>query len=91
MYRQALQSYAARGLEVLGIVFEDSTASARGFMKTEDASWPALVDPGGSVARAYGIIGIPDSFFVDRTGVVRAISYGPPPADVLPSYLAKIL
>ena len=91
MYRQARQTYGAKGLEILSIVYKDSVDAARGFMNTEGATWPALVDPNGSVAQAYGIVGIPDSFFVDRNGIVRAISYGPPPADMLPSYLAKIL
>lgn len=91
MLRQARQQYAAKGLEILGVIYKDSPDAARGFMTKENAAWPALVDTGGSVARAYGILGIPDSFFVDRTGVVRALSYGPPSQADLAQYLGKIL
>lgn len=91
MYRQVRLQYAAQGLEILGVVYQDSATRARAFMASHDAGWPALLDPGGKTARAYGVLGIPMSFFVDRHGVVRAVSYGPPPQTVLQQDLARIL
>lgn len=91
MYRQARDRYGAQGLEVLGIVYEDGPDAARAFMTSHQGDWPALVDPGGTVAKAYRVIGIPTSFFVDRHGIIRDISYGPPSADGLASYLKQIL
>ena len=84
-------AHAAQGLEVLGVIFKDSTDAAAGYMKAHGAEWPALVDADGSVARTYGVLGIPQTFFVDRSGVLRAVSYGPPPQDALDADLAKIL
>ncbi len=91
LYRQALGQYAAQGLEVLGIIYDDTPDRARAFMRREDATWPALIDPEGAAARAYRVAAIPTSFFVDRHGVIRAASYGPPPADALASYLRQIV
>ncbi|MGO9205686.1 MAG: TlpA family protein disulfide reductase [Candidatus Limnocylindrales bacterium] len=91
MYRQAREQYAVQGLEVLGIVFEDTADDARRFMASEGAAWPALVDPGGSVARAYRVTAIPTTYFVDRSGVIRDASYGPPPQDALTTYIQQIL
>lgn len=91
MYRQAREAYAAEGLEVLGIVYEDEADSARRFMASEGATWPALVDPGGSVARAYRVTAIPTTYFVDRSGIIRDASYGPPPPDALAAYIRQIL
>ncbi len=91
LYRQALGQYAAQGLEVLGIIFNDTPDRARAFMSREGATWPALIDPDGAVARAYRVAAIPTSYFVDRHGVIRAASYGPPPADALASYLRQIV
>ena len=91
LYRNTLAEYAAQGLEVLGVVYQDTATRARAFMTSHDATWPALLDPGGKVAAAYGVLGIPMSFFVDRHGVVRAVSYGPPPAQALLQDLGQIL
>jgi cytochrome c biogenesis protein CcmG, thiol:disulfide interchange protein DsbE len=91
MYRQAREQYAAQGLEVLGIIYEDTADNARRFMAREGAGWPALVDANGSVARAYRVTAIPTTYFVDRGGVIRDASYGPPPQDALTAYIRQIL
>jgi cytochrome c biogenesis protein CcmG, thiol:disulfide interchange protein DsbE len=91
MYRQARQQYAAQGLEVLGIVYNDTADNARRFMSRESAAWPALSDPDGSVARAYRVTAIPTTFFVDRAGIIRDASYGPPPQDALTAYITQII
>ena len=91
MYRQARTAYAAQGLEVLGIIYQDSADSAGKFMAKEGATWPALIDADGAVARAYRVTAIPTTFFVDRHGVIRDTSYGPPPQDALTSYLRQIV
>ncbi len=91
LFRDARTAHAREGLEILGVIYQDSPEAARAFAAQEKASWPALLDPGGSVARAYDVFGIPVSFYVDRTGIVRAVSYGPPPSNVLDEQLGKIL
>lgn len=90
LFRQARAQYAARGLEVLGIVYQDTAANARAFMAREGATWPGLLDPKGTAADAYRVTAIPTSFFVDRAGTIVAASYGPPPADALAGYLKQI-
>lgn len=87
----ARADHAAEGLEVLGIVFKDTADAARAFMRQQDATWPMLLDPGGSAATAYGIQVVPVSFYLDRNGVVRAVSFGPPPSADLAGLLAPIL
>ena len=91
MYRQARDTYDAQGLEVLGIIYEDSADSAGKFMAKEGATWPALIDADGAVAKAYRVTAIPTTFFVDRHGIIRDASYGPPPQDALTSYLQQIV
>lgn len=64
------------GLVVLGIVHQDSSANARAFMRTRDATWPAVVDPQNQIAGAYRVNGIPVTVAVDASGVVRARHVG---------------
>jgi cytochrome c biogenesis protein CcmG/thiol:disulfide interchange protein DsbE len=87
----AREAYAAQGLEVLGVTFQDDPASARAYMARAGATWPGLVDPDGAVAADYHVNGPPMSFFIDPQGVVRSIAYGPPPSGTIDDRIAAIL
>jgi cytochrome c biogenesis protein CcmG/thiol:disulfide interchange protein DsbE len=91
LLKAALAAHAGEGLAALGIVFKDSATSAARFMSAEGASWPALVDPDGAVAAAYAVSAPPMTFYVDSAGIVRTVSFGPPPAGSLEGLLARIL
>lgn len=91
LFKQASVSHASAGLEIIGIVYEDTATSARAFMTAQGATWPMLLDPSGKVASAYHVTAIPVTFFVDRSGIVRYVSFGPPPSETLDEELARIL
>jgi hypothetical protein len=55
------------------------------------ATWPAAMDPGDVVATRFGIIWPPDSFFIDRQGVVVSRQIGQLSAADLERGLAQIL
>jgi len=90
LFREARAAHAEEGLEILGIVHDDSAANAAEFVAQEAAEWPALMDPDDVAWAAYLNPALPTTFFIDREGIVRAVSYGPPPADVLEDHLARI-
>ncbi len=58
----------------VGIIFEDSGRAAADFTRQRGGAWPDLVDPGGRTAVAYGVTGIPETFFINSRGVVKAHS-----------------
>lgn len=94
--RSALAAHAESGLIMLGVWFHggrflDSPADVIDFMAQQGADWPALVDPGGVVQEAYDVVVPPTTFFVDRSGVVRAVQLGEMTAELLDRQLAKIL
>ena len=91
LLRRVRAEHAADGLEVLGIVHDDGPAAAQAFADSYLADWPLLLDPTDQAWNAYGSLLVPMTFYVDRAGVVRAVSFGPPPPDVLEEQLAKIL
>ena len=86
----ARDRHAAAGLEVVGIVHDDDPASARHFATTYGATWPLALDPADEAWRAYGGTFLPLTFFVDRGGIVRAVSYGTPAEAALDTQIAKI-
>jgi cytochrome c biogenesis protein CcmG/thiol:disulfide interchange protein DsbE len=87
----AAAAHGSDGLAVVGVVVRDSSVAAREFMARVGATWPSAMDPGDAVAMQYGIIGPPDSFFIDRDGVLVSRQIGPLSAADLERRLAGIL
>ena len=39
-------------------------------MKKHKLTFPALIDPKGSIKTMYGVIGIPESYIIDKQGIL---------------------
>ncbi|MBA3688396.1 MAG: redoxin domain-containing protein [Chloroflexi bacterium] len=91
LLRSAEAAHRDEGLAVVGIVFRDGSQPARDFMTRFGATWPALTDPGETVASRFGIIWPPDTYFIDRGGVVVSRQIGQLSAADLERGLAGIL
>lgn len=78
-------------LAMVGIVYRDNSEEARRFMARMGAPWPAAIDPGDAVATRYGVIGPPETFFIDRSGVIVGRQIGQLSASDLDQGLARIL
>jgi thiol-disulfide isomerase/thioredoxin len=74
--------------DVISVVFHDQVASAASFLKTQGAVWPALNDPGGSIAESYGVTSPPTTFLIDPSG---RITVRPELGPVTGSQLQKML
>ena len=70
----ALQSAAATRSDVtfLGVVYQDEAARIQEFQKRYGSAYPSLLDPDGKTAIAYGIAGVPETFFIDTRGTIVA-------------------
>jgi cytochrome c biogenesis protein CcmG/thiol:disulfide interchange protein DsbE len=69
-------TYRSDGLRILGVVYQDSSENARDFMARYGQTYPGLLDPDGRTAIDYGVFGLPETFFIDRTGTVRSRQVG---------------
>lgn len=87
---RAAQRYEDR-VEFLGIVYEDEVPKIDAFLKRFGRGYPALLDVGGKTAIAYGVGGIPETFFIDAEGKVASKFTGPITADELEARLAELL
>lgn len=65
-----------KGLHVVGVLVNDSPAHARAFMTAHGGIWPVGLDPNNSVAGAYGIGALPESFFIRSNGTLAAANLG---------------
>jgi cytochrome c biogenesis protein CcmG/thiol:disulfide interchange protein DsbE len=87
----AYEEHAADGLEILGIVHDDTADGARAFARDMGATWPMLMDADDVAWRDYVGVGMPTSFVVDAAGIIRAFSLGGFTEDGLAAQLDTIL
>ena len=88
---EAYSRHATEGLEILGVVHEDTPDGARDFAADMGAQWPMLLDSEDQAWSDYTGVGMPTSFFIDADGVVRAFSLGGFREEGLAAQLETIL
>jgi cytochrome c biogenesis protein CcmG, thiol:disulfide interchange protein DsbE len=54
----------------IGIVFEDTEQATRAFLKQTGAAYPQVYDPKSTVAVDYGVSGVPETYFINRQGII---------------------
>lgn len=75
----------------VGIDYQDHLSDARSFLRANGGGWAQLQDPGGRVAIDFGVYGVPETYFVNRHGVVVYKSTGPVTPSVLKAQIQRIL
>jgi cytochrome c biogenesis protein CcmG/thiol:disulfide interchange protein DsbE len=85
-YRQ----WHPRGVELLGVVFNDTDDSARSFQKELGGDWPVVQDPGQRTALDFGVRGPPETFVVDGNGVVVLKYQGAVPPGALEGVMGEL-
>jgi len=79
------------GVRLLGINHRDTRANAEQFLKKMGAfPYPSVVDPDARTGVDFGVFGLPETFFVDAGGIVRARHIGPLTPAAAETYLALI-
>ncbi|HEX5814952.1 MAG TPA: TlpA disulfide reductase family protein [Methylomirabilota bacterium] len=88
---RAWRTYRDRGLVVVGVDMQDTPEAARAFIRQFQLSFPNAPDDGGKVAVEYGVYGVPETFFVDRAGTIRAKHVGAVTDEVIRATLEPLL
>jgi cytochrome c biogenesis protein CcmG/thiol:disulfide interchange protein DsbE len=71
-----LQQHASDGLTIVGVLTDDPVEPARDFVAQYGATWATVVDPDKTIKAAYRVAARPQTYFVDRSGVIRSIQVG---------------
>jgi len=62
------RGYRDRGVVVVGVNIQDLEPAARKFLQEFQITYPNVRDGDGRIAKKYGVTGVPETFFIDRSG-----------------------
>lgn len=66
------QRHKDKGLSVLAINAGQDKSTIEAFIRKVGFTYPTLLDEKSEIARRYGVVGLPTTYFVDAKGVIRA-------------------
>ena len=91
MFKEKLETLGATdGLQVVGVLYKDQPDLARGFLEDFGATWPSVDDPDGAIAKAYRVVAPPQTYFIDKDGILRGIQIGEVRPEDFDTQYAKI-
>jgi len=61
----------------LGVINADTEENARAYLARSGQGYPNLLDPNSSMSVDYGISGVPETYFIDKNGIIRHKHIGP--------------
>ena len=91
----AYDRYRDQGLPIVGVNLQEPDDIVLDFAEDFGMTFPIVVDRDGEVADVWRlggpIKGLPTTYFIDSTGVIRAFYYGPMTEEALEERLETIL
>ena len=78
-------------VQFVGVVFNDTEDKIQAFLNERGSAYPTLLDQQGKIAIAYGVGGVPETFFVNRQGTIVAKYSGPISTQELQANIQKAL
>lgn len=78
---------------MLTILYNEDYQKAVRYMKENNFQFPVLVDSDGKTARSYGVTGIPETYIVDKKGILKRRIIGPEDwnSPQVKSFLSKLI
>jgi len=74
---QTWRKYQGKGVVFIGVDWVDTEKEALAYIDEFDLTYLNGPDLGTRIAQAYRIQGVPETFYVDKTGRLRGVHIGP--------------
>ncbi|OLT41774.1 redoxin [Saccharomonospora sp. CUA-673] len=91
----AADNYQAKGVTVVGVNYQDKRGAATAFLdelgRGDSRAYRYVTDPDSRLALDFGVFGIPETFFLDRSGTIVAKITGPVSHSLMSGTLDAIL
>lgn len=87
----ALAQRLAGKVDFFGVVYQDTPKKIAAWLGKMGGGYPQLLDVGSKVAVAYGVYGVPETYVVDKDGVITYKFTGPVDAGSLLAQLQPLV
>ena len=91
MLEAAWQRYAGQGVVVLGVAYADVEPNSLAYMKEFGVSFPHAPDLGTDISQTYEITGVPETFIIDKDGIIRHVQIGAVNTAMLDQIIPQLL
>lgn len=91
LIRQAMKQYGNSQVTFYSILYEDTVENARAFLTRFGEAAPILLDADLRTAIDYGVSGVPETFFIDRNGIVLYKQSGMLRSEILFGQIERLL
>jgi thiol-disulfide isomerase/thioredoxin len=88
--RRVYASHAGDDLVMLAVDVGEDPQVVQRYAKEHRLPWTVLIDVEGSTVSAYGAIGTPTHYFIDRQGMIRSRAFGALTQDEMEIHVAGI-
>ena len=91
LLQAAAERHRGAGLVVVGVVTGDDPEAARAFARKQQARWPMALDRERRATARWGVLGLPETFFLRPDGTLASHHRGELRPEALDAQLAPIL
>jgi cytochrome c biogenesis protein CcmG/thiol:disulfide interchange protein DsbE len=84
------QALGVDGAKFYTVVYDDDREAVETFFASNGGDWPVVYDDDGSIAVAFGVSKVPETWIIDPAGVVRARFISRVTADGLAAQLQRL-
>lgn len=88
---QTWRKYKDRGVVFIGVDYVDTEKEARAYIKEFDITYINGPDLGTRIAQSFNIKGVPETYYVDKNGVLRGVNIGPLKSPQLDQKIDELL
>ena len=88
---QIYREYEGKNIEFIGVIIWDTRRDAARYIEEYAIQYPNIMDESGEIAINYGVVGIPEKFFIDANGNLIRKFAGPMQQETLRASLDELL
>ena len=72
-----IQKMQGKPFQMLGILYRDNLSNLKKYLNKYTVSHPTLISDNNELVDLFGVIGVPETFIIDKTGIIREKIIGP--------------
>ena len=85
------QKYKDKDVVFIGVNVWDNSSNARNYMNNFGGAYPHGVDPEEEIQVDYGVGGVPETYFIDSSGLVRDKFTGPLTEQIIDYFITRAM